>query len=276
MNLRAITTLTQRELLDALRNKWFLVYSGAFLVLCLGLAMMIVNSAGYTGISGFGRTAAGLINLVLFLAPLMGLTLGAQALSSEREQGTLAYLIAQPVSLTEIFLAKFLGLAIAIGGAIVIGFSLSSLAIVSWSGGTGVEVFLKLLPLTLLLAWSTLAVGFVISSRSDKTVTALGIGVVMWILMVLLGNLGLMGTSVVVGMAPELLLGLTIINPLEAFRIGAIMQIRGSLELLGPAGLVARDTMGDATTMVLVAVMMLWLVGGLALAYVLARRKELQ
>lgn len=276
MNVKAITTLTQRELLDAFRNKWFLVYSVAFVLLCLGLAMMIVNSAGYTGISGFGRTAAGLINLVLFLAPLMGLTLGAQALSSEREQGTLAYLIAQPISLTEIFLAKFLGLAIAIGGAVVIGFSLSSLAIVSWSGGTGVEVFLKLLPLTLLLAWSTLAVGFVISSRSDKTVTALGVGVVMWILLVLLGNLGLMGTSVVVGMAPELLLGLTLINPLEAFRIGAIMQIRGSLELLGPAGLVARDTMGNATTLVLVAVMAIWLVGGMALAYVLARRKEMQ
>src|SRR5690606_39909351 len=62
--------------------------------------------------SGFGRTAAGLINLVLFLAPLMGLTLGAQAISGEREQGTLAYLLAQPVSLVEIFVAKFLGLAI--------------------------------------------------------------------------------------------------------------------------------------------------------------------
>ncbi len=276
MNLKSVITLTQRELLDAFRNKWFLVYSVAFVVLCLGLALMIVNSAGYTGISGFGRTAAGLINLVLFLAPLMGLTLGAQALSAEREQGTLAYLMAQPVSLAEIFLAKFLGLAIAIGGAVVIGFSLSSLAIVSWSGGSGVELFLRLLPLTLLLAWSTLALGFLISARSDKTVTALGIGVVMWILLVLIGDLGLMGTSVVVGISPELLLGLTIINPLEAFRIGAIMQIRGSLELLGPAGLVARDTMGDATTLVLVSVMTAWLVGGMALAYVLARRKELQ
>ena len=276
MNLKSVITLTQRELLDAFRNKWFLVYSAAFVVLCIGLAMMIVNSAGYTGISGFGRTAAGLINLVLFLAPLMGLTLGAQALSSEREQGTLAYLMAQPVSLSEIFLAKFLGLAIAIGGAVVIGFSLSSLAIVSWSGGSGVEVFLKLLPLTLLLAWATLALGFVISSQSDKAVTALGIAVVMWILLVLLGNLGLMGTSVVVGMSPELLLGLTIVNPLEAFRVGAIMQIRGSLELLGPAGLVARDVMGNATTIVLVSVMTVWLFGGMAVAYTLARRKELQ
>ena len=251
MNLKAITTLTQRELLDALRNKWFLVYSAAFVVLCMGLAMMIVNSAGYTGISGFGRTAAGLINLVLFLAPLMGLTLGAQALSSEQERGH-SHLIAQPVSLGEIFLAKFPWPGNRHWRCGDTRFSLSSLAIVSWSGGAGVEVFLKLLPLTLLLAWSTLAVGFVISSRSDKTVTALGIGVVMWILMVLLGNLGLMGTSVVVGMSPELLLGLTLINPLEAFRIGAVCRFVARLNY-GPAIVAAMRWCH--TTMVLVVVL---------------------
>ncbi len=276
MSLSAVSTLTQRELLDALRNKWFLVYSIAFVVLCFGLAMMIVNSAGYAGISGFGRTAAGLINLVLFLGPLMGLTLGAQALSSEREHGTLAYMLAQPVSLSEFFVAKFLGLAIAIGGAIVIGFSLSSLAITFWSGQSGVEIFLRLLPLTLLLAWTTLAIGLVISAQSARTVTALGIAVVAWLFLVFIGNLGLMGTSVMVGVSADLLLFLAIINPLEAFRIAAITEIRGSLEMLGPAGLVARDSMGDSTTIILVAVMIVWLIGGLGAAYLLTRRKELQ
>ena len=276
MNPAAVATLTQRELLDALRNKWFLVYSVAFVVLCLGLALMIVNSAGYTGISGFGRTAAGLINLVLFLAPLMGLTLGAQAISGEREQGTLAYLLAQPVSLAEIFVAKFLGLAISIGGAIIIGFSLSSLAITFWSGSSGVEIFLRLLPLTLLLAWATLAIGLVISAQSSRTVTSLGIAVVVWLFLVMLGNLGLMGTSVVVGMSAKSLLAIALINPLESFRIAAISQIRGSLEMLGPAGLVARDNLGDSSTLILVLVMVTWIIAALVVAYHLTRRKEMQ
>ena len=276
MNVGVVATLTQRELLDALRNKWFLVYSGAFVVLCFGLALMIVDSAGYSGISGFGRTAAGLINLVLFLAPLMGLTLGAQALSSEREQGTLAYLLAQPVSFLELFVSKFIGLATAIAGAIIIGFSLSSLAIAYWSGSGGVEVFLKLLPLTLLLAWTTLAIGLVVSAQSDRTVTALGISVVVWLCLVLIGNLGLMGTSVVVGMSATTLLAFTLVNPLEAFRIAAIYEIRGSLEMLGPSGLVARDRLGDSVTLVLVLVMIAWLIVGLTVAYLLAKRKELQ
>ncbi|MCA9832869.1 MAG: ABC transporter permease [Thermomicrobiales bacterium] len=276
MSSRSVLTLTQRELLDALRNRWFIVYAAAFLVLCISLAAMIVNSAGYAGISGFGRTAAGLINLVLFLAPLMGLTLGAQSLSAEREQGTLAYLLAQPVSLGEIFLAKFLGLAIAIAGAIAIGFSISSLAIMYWSGGAGVGIFLRLLPLTLLLGWTTLAIGFVISAVSDKTVSALGIGVVAWLLLVLIGDLGLMGASVAVSISPGMLLTLTIVNPLESFRIASILQLRNSIELLGPSGLVANDRFGDLTLWVLVGVMIVWLTGATMLAYVLARRRELQ
>ena len=123
MNASAIVTLAQREISDALRNRWFIAYAGAFVVLSVALAVLIDSSAGYSGVSGFGRTSAGLINLVLFLAPLMGLTLGAQALTSERERGTLSYLLAQPVSLFEVFISKFIGLAIAIATAIVTGFA---------------------------------------------------------------------------------------------------------------------------------------------------------
>lgn len=276
MSVSSIVALAQREVLDALRNKWFIAYAAAFVILCLALALMIVNSAGYSGISGFGRTAAGLINLVLFLAPLMGLTLGAQAIAGEREQGTLAYLLAQPVSLLEIFIAKFIGLALAIAAAIVIGFALSTLTITYMSGGEGIDVFLILILQTVLLAWTSLAIGYVISAFSDRTSTALGIAVVLWLLLVLIGDLGLMGSSVVLGMTPETLLALTMINPLEAYRIGAIDQIRNSMELLGPAGLVARDAFGSNVSWVMTSVMLTWLVVSLAIAYVLTRREELR
>src|SRR5688572_11151466 len=105
MSISTVTALSQREIADALRNRWFVAYAGAFVILSVALALLVINSAGYGGISGFGRTSAGLVNLVLFLAPLMGLTLGAQALAGEREQGTLDYLLAQPVSMFEVFLA---------------------------------------------------------------------------------------------------------------------------------------------------------------------------
>lgn len=276
MSFATLSVLIQRELQDAFRNRWFIAYSAAFVVLCVALALMIVQSAGYSGVSGFGRTAAGLINLVLFLAPLMGFTLGAQALSTEREQGTMAYLMAQPISFAELFFAKFIGIGIAICGAIAIGFGLSSITISYLSGGQGGNVFLRLIGLTLLLALTSLAFGFLISSFSSRTATALGIAVVAWLLLVLIGDLGLMGTAVVLELSPEVLLGLTLINPLESYRIGAINLIRDSVELLGPAGLVARKYFGNNLTLIMTLIMVAWLILTILAAYVIARRKEQQ
>ncbi len=274
MNITSVTALAQREISDALKNRWFIVYSGAFVVLSVALAMMVVNSAGYAGISGFGRTSAGLINLVLFLAPLMGLTLGAQAIAGEREQGTLSYLLAQPVSVLELFVAKFAGLALAIGGAIVFGFALSTLTISYLSGGEGIDVFLRLTVLTVLLAWVSLAMGYLISSFSRRTSTALGIAIVVWLFLILIGDLGLMGTSVVLDVEPSVLLGITLINPLEVFRIASINLLRDSMELLGPSGLVARDWFGGSSTIILTGILAAWLLVALVVAYWTTKREE--
>ena len=157
-----VTALSQREIADALRNRWFVAYAGAFVILSVALALLVINSAGYGGISGFGRTSAGLVNLVLFLAPLMGLTLGAQALAGEREQGTLGYLLAQPVSMFEVFISKFIGLAIAIAAAIVSGFALSTLTINVLSDGRGMGTFFGLTGLTVMLALASLSLGYLI------------------------------------------------------------------------------------------------------------------
>jgi len=274
MNLTTVTALSQREIADALRNRWFVAYSGAFVVLSIALALLVINSAGYSGISGFGRTSAGLVNLVLFLAPLMGLTLGAQAIANEREQGTMGYLLAQPVSFLEVFVSKFIGLSIAITAAIVSGFALSTLTINFLSDGNGMGTFFSLTGLTVLLAVASLSLGYLISSFSRRTSTALGIAIVVWLGLVLIGDLGLMGTAVIMDLTPGQLLGLTLINPLEVYRIASIDLLKDSLELLGPSGLVAHKWFGSAINLILTGIMLLWIVIPLAIAYITMSREE--
>ena len=78
-SLTTIWTLAQKELRDALRNRWFLLYTVAFAVLALAFSYLALAGAGMVGFAGFGRTAASLINLVLLIMPLMALTIGARA-----------------------------------------------------------------------------------------------------------------------------------------------------------------------------------------------------
>ncbi len=58
---------------------------------------------------GIRRTAASLINALLLFVALFGLSIGAVSLASDRERGTLAYLLAQPVNRFEVFLGKTMG-----------------------------------------------------------------------------------------------------------------------------------------------------------------------
>jgi Cu-processing system permease protein len=271
-----ILVLAQKEVRDALRNRWFIAYASAFVLLSTALALLVLSSASYGGVSGFGRTAAGLVNLVLFLAPLMGLTLGAQALAGERERGTLGYLLAQPISAAEFFTSKFVGLALALAGAILSGFGLSTLVLVLAGNSRGGGAFAGLTLLTVLLAWVSLSLGYLISSHNRRTSTSLGIAIVTWLLLALAGGLGLMGTAIVLRLAPGTLLAITLINPLESYRIAAIYFLRGSLELLGPAGLVAERSFGDRTGVVLIAVLLFWLLASLGLAYRAMRREVRQ
>ena len=63
MDFENVLILIQKELRDALRNRWFLLYAVAFAGLSLALAWFSVSGAGSYGVAGFGRTTAGLINL---------------------------------------------------------------------------------------------------------------------------------------------------------------------------------------------------------------------
>ena len=129
-----VLILAQKELRDARRNRWFLLYTLAFAGLSLGLAWLALAGAGSHGLAGFGRTSASLINLVLLIVPLQGLTLGALCLAGEREKGTLLYLLAQPINQAELLLGKYIGLAVALLGSLALGFGLTGLLIAVYGG----------------------------------------------------------------------------------------------------------------------------------------------
>lgn len=266
MDLENVLTLIQKELRDAFRNRWFLLYAVAFAGLSLALAWFSVSGAGSFGVAGFGRTTAGLINLILLIVPLMGLTLGAMSLAGEREKGTLVYLLAQPISGAELILGKFVGLALALTAALVIGFGLTGILIVFIGGGGDFRIYLTLLVLSVMLAIATLSLGFLISAAVKKAATAVGLALFLWLILVYFGDLGLMGTAVVMQMDVEQLLALALINPLQVFKIAAVLDLRDNLEVLGPAGIFAYRTYGGALWPLLVGLLFVWVVAPFLLA----------
>src|ERR1043166_7551661 len=110
MRPRATSLVAARELREAMRSRWFVLAAGCFLILSLGLSMLGLAGAQRSGLAGFDRTTASLLNLALLFVPLVTLSLGALGIAGELEDGSLAMLLAQPVTRGEVFAGKYLGL----------------------------------------------------------------------------------------------------------------------------------------------------------------------
>jgi len=269
---RAVLVFARRELRDAVTSRWFPLYTIGFAVLAVATSFMSLAGSGSLGFAGFGRTAAGLLNLVMLIVPLMAITAGATSIAGERERGTLLYLLAQPVSRLEVLLGKYLGLSLALCASVSIGFGLSA-AVLAWrAGGTGVASFLMLVGLTCMLAVVMLAIGLLISVCTRRAGVATGIGVFVWLALVFLSDLGLMAGTIVFKLRVQELFALAIINPIQAFKMSVIMQLNASLDVLGPAGAYASRTFDAALSWMLLGVLVGWgVLAAAAAAIVFAR-----
>jgi Cu-processing system permease protein len=274
MSPRTILLIARKEIRDALRNRWFLLYTVAFGALALAFARLSLSTtAGTAGFAGFGRTAASLVNLVLLVVPLMGLSLGATSLAAERERGTMATLLVQPVTRGEVLLGKYLGLALALASALALGFGAAGLVVAARGGAVDAAVYGRLVGFALLLALATLSIGMLISAFAGRSGAATGSALVVWLVLVFLGDLGLMGTALTLRLDVGTLLALVMANPLESFKIAAIGAITGSLDTLGPAGAYAARTWGDRLVPLLAAVLAAWILTPLLLASLVFDRR---
>jgi len=275
MEPKIVTTLLKKEINDSLNNRWFVLYAAAFTGLALLLSWLSLSGGGtgYSGFAGFGRTAASLVNLVLLVVPLMALTIGAGSLAGEREQGTLAYLLSQPVNRSEVLLGKYLGLGGSLLGALALGFGLSAAVIAGRGGQTDAKAYALLVTFAFVLALGMLSTGFLISILTRKAAVATGVALFVWLTLVFIGDLGLMGTTLAFKLPIDTLFNLALLNPLQVFKMSALISINATLDVLGPAGIYAMQSYRDSLTWLFLGSLLAWVVIPLLATYVIFERR---
>lgn len=274
MERRVVTAIAAKELRTGIRNRWFALYAAIFIALSIGFSMLAMGGSSLTGQPGFGRTSAGLLNLMTLMVPLIGLTIGAQSLVADRQDRSLDYLLAQPVSPREVYLGKYLGAAASLVLLLLLGFGVAGIVQAVKGTATGTSDYLILILLTILLGLAMLSAGYLVSSRSPQTAVALGVALSLWLGLALVGDLGLMSTAIVMDLTPSTLLALTLLNPLDVYKLLGVDLLQTSLDVLGPAGTYARQEIGGELTLVLALVLVAWIVLPLPIGYRLFLRKD--
>lgn len=262
-----VMTIASKEVRDAVRSRWLLLYGIAFAVLALGLSYLGERNLGSLGFENFSRTTASLINLCVLLVPLIALSLGAGSIAGEQERGTLSYMLAQPLERWELLTGKFAGLVIAVGSATVAGFGLAGVFIAFYASTMDVMTYLLLLGLMLALVAVMTGVGMVASVVCNSRAQALSVALLFWFVAVLLFDLVLIGLVSGASLGGRGLLAGLLLNPVEIVRVLAIMHLEPDLTVLGPFGAYIVDEFGKGqATVVLVVALSIWMVLPVSLA----------
>jgi ABC-2 type transport system permease protein len=133
------------------------------------------------------------LTLVAFLVPLLGIAFGFDAVNSERAQGTLARLVAQPIRRDDVINGKFLGALAVIGSALVaLTLVVSGLGILRLGLVPAAEEVARVvvwLALTLAYAGLWLAFATMVSVVLRRASTSALVAIAAWLVLTLFADL---------------------------------------------------------------------------------------
>jgi Cu-processing system permease protein len=234
---RRVLTVAGEEYRRALEGRWLLGFSVLLTALILGLSFFGLAQGREVGFQGFARVTLSLMNLVLLIVPLTGLMLGVASVANST--GALPLLLAQPVSRTEVFAGKFLGLSAALGVAQAVGFGAGGVTVSLGAGSGQIAGFAVLAALSLLLGCITIAAALMLSALWPDRVRASSAALALWLLMVVAYDLVVLGLTASLRGLPlqSLLLPAMLLNPVDLCRVLTTFAA-GSGALFGPTSAV--------------------------------------
>jgi len=240
---RRAGVVAREEFRRAFETRWMFGFTLLLVALVLGLSYFGLSQSREVGFQGFDRVTLSLMNLVLFIVPLTGLTLGVTSVTGG--SGTLALLLAQPVARGEVLLGKFAGLAAALSVALALGFGAGGLLVALNTGPQQAGSFLVLTAITLMLGWLTVAAALAIAVVWPDRLKAMSAALLLWLLMVVAYDLAVLGATAAFHGVPlqAILFPSLILNPVDLARV-LIMLSMGSGALFGPTAAVLARAFG--------------------------------
>ncbi|MFO8132927.1 MAG: DUF6297 family protein [Thermoplasmatota archaeon] len=278
MDGRAVYGIAKKEFLDNWRNKWIIAMAAIFLVLTLVVSYAGSSLGGGSGWQDIDSTIAGMMSIVTFLIPIIGLMLGYAAIVGERESGSLQLLLSYPVHRYEVLAGKFLGLSSVLAFASFIGFGVSGIVIGLNVSGMHWGEYGIFIAASFLIGFAYIALSLCFSAVLQKRSTALGMSVLLWFLFAIIWNTVLLVVLVATKnidmtpgaefVAPTWYHVAALVNPVTAYQTLVAVNI-------GPVSAnIAGDLPSFYSTPVTLAVLLAWIAVPLLAAFAVFRRKD--
>lgn len=276
MSTRTVYDIARQELVINIRNKWMLIFAVVFGLLVVSISYVGMMAEGFSGLQGFTRTSASLLNLVLYIVPLVALTMGT--LSFTGDKGSTELLFSQPVSRTEVLIGKLTGLFFSVALSSLMGFTAAGVIVVAASGTEGLARYVAFVVFSLGLAAAFLSIAVLVATVSKRKARAFGLALFLWFFFVLFYDLlALGGTLLLSGRSANLFLFLSLFgNPVDMVRIASLIML-DNITIFGVAGAALFRFLGGAAPSVtfLTCGMILWVALPMIFSHLLIRRQDI-
>jgi Cu-processing system permease protein len=273
-----VRIIAGKEIRDGLRNRW--VLGTTLLLTALALTLAFVGSAptGTVKLSLLAVTVVSLSSLTVFLLPLIALQLSYDAIVGEIDRGTMALLLAYPVSRLQIIFGKFVGHSVILAIATAVGFGAAGVVLQVVVGDLDEEswrAFGAMIASSIVLGATFLALGYLVSTLVSDRSTAGAIAIGVWLLFVLIFDMALLGWLVADHgrtLTAGRLTWILLLNPTDVYRLFNLTGFSNVSLFAGTTGLGAQISLGPAA---LLAALVGWMFIPLVVATVIFRRRQL-
>lgn len=229
---------------ETLRARWYQSYIVAFgLLMALFFAFGLGDSS-VMGFTGIGRILMTFIQIAMIILPIFVLVTTARTLVSDRELGVWEYLLALPIGVRSFYWGKTIGRATALTLPLSLGVLLAGGlealrgGHVPWGAVALVAGFVGAMVVCFV------GVAILLSVVAPTQEVALGSAFVVWLTSEALVDALLLGLLVKQRLPPEAVVGLALLNPLQAFRTAAVAVFDPELTVFGPISLTILETFG--------------------------------
>ncbi|WP_017756265.1 ABC transporter permease [Calidifontibacillus oryziterrae] len=229
-----VAKIARHELKVISRSRWVVSFTILYTVLAVTI-VLFGGSAEQAGFEGFNRMAASLLNLSLFLVPLLTLLIGSTSIAGDKEGGSLTLLFTYPLRPATILLGKFIGLLITLIAVITFGYGMAGLILFITKTGVSIQFFLLFYGFTLLLMVLFLGLAMLVGVVSATRFQALGLSLIVWAITVLFYEFAVMGLAMVI--SKHAILNMftfsILLNPVELVRVWTIITMESGT-IFGP------------------------------------------
>jgi len=230
-----------------LRSKSFWVYSllfGGFVAIMFTTGITESQVVGFVGLS---RLMITFMQVSMVILPIYVLISTVRSVVGDRENGVLEYQLSLPISYSNYYWGKFIGRFFVIYVPVFIAF----LGAAIWGLFIKLDVpwdlFILYSALLAVMVFFFLGLSMFLSTITKSQEMALSTAFIIWLFLVAFMDILLIGMMLKMRFNPEIVIGSSILNPLQVFRTGSLILFDPKLTVMGPVSYFVLDTVSRST-----------------------------